>query len=86
MIGKVVKMATVKHQPTFEILPSEAGGCLVVVIWPNGPEQQLDGFSSVEAAQAWIENDGPSWIAGSLQFAAVLGNNFGFPVARTITA
>jgi hypothetical protein len=36
------------------------------VIWPNGPEQQLDGFSSVEAAQAWIENDGPSWIAGSL--------------------
>jgi hypothetical protein len=66
MIGKVVKMATVKHQPTFEILPSEAGGCLVVVTWPNGPEQQFDGFSSVEAAQAWIENDGPSWIAGSL--------------------
>ena len=59
-------MATVKHQPTFEILPSEANGCLVVVIWPNGPEQQFDGFSSVEAAQAWIENDGPSWIAGSL--------------------
>jgi hypothetical protein len=66
MIGKVVKIATVKHQPTFEILPSEAGGCLVVVIWPKGPEQQLDGFASVEAAQAWIENDGPSWIAGSL--------------------
>ena len=65
MIGKVVKMATIKHQPTFEILPSEAGGCLVVVIWPKGPEQQLDGFASVEAAQAWIENDGPSWIAGS---------------------
>jgi len=43
-----VKMATVKHQPTFEILPSEAGGCLVVVIWPKGPEQQLDGFASVE--------------------------------------
>ena len=41
MIGEVVKMATVKHQPTFEILPSEAGGCLVVVIWPKGPEQQL---------------------------------------------
>jgi hypothetical protein len=39
MIGKVVKMATVKHQPTFEILPSAAGGCLVLVIWPNGPEQ-----------------------------------------------
>src|SRR2546421_265359 len=52
MIGKVAKMATVKHQPTFEILPSEAGGCLVVVIWPKGPEQQLDGFASVEAAQA----------------------------------
>jgi hypothetical protein len=59
-------MATVKYQPTFEILPSEGGGCLVVVIWPKGPEQQLDGFASVEAAQAWIENDGPSWIAGSL--------------------
>jgi hypothetical protein len=44
MIGIVVKMATVKHQPTFEILPSEAGGCLVLLIWPNGPEQQLDGF------------------------------------------
>jgi hypothetical protein len=63
MIGKDVKMARVKHQPTFEILPSEAGGCLVVVIWPKGPEQQLDGFASVEA---WIENDGPSWIASSL--------------------
>jgi NADPH:quinone reductase-like Zn-dependent oxidoreductase len=45
---------------------SEGGGCLVVVIWPKGPEQQLDGFASVEAAQAWIENDGPTWIAGSL--------------------
>jgi hypothetical protein len=44
-------MATVKHQPTFEILPSEACGCLVVVIWPKGPEQQLDGFASIEAAK-----------------------------------
>jgi hypothetical protein len=32
------------------------------VSWPKGPEQQLDGFSSVEAAQRWIENDAPSWI------------------------
>jgi hypothetical protein len=66
MIGDVAKMAAVKHQPTFEILPSEAGGCLVVVIGPKGPEQELDGFASAEAAQAWIENYGPSWIAGNL--------------------
>jgi hypothetical protein len=63
---KVVELATVKHRPTFEICPSKAGGCLIVVIWPKGPEQQLDGFSSVEAAQRWIENDAPSWIARSI--------------------
>jgi hypothetical protein len=58
-------MVIVKHRPTFEILPSKADGYLVVVTWPKGPEQQLDGFASAEAAQVWIENDGPSWIAGS---------------------
>jgi hypothetical protein len=61
-----VELATVKYRPTFEICPSNAGGCLIVVIWPKGPEQQLDGFSGVEAAQRWIENDAPSWIAESI--------------------
>jgi hypothetical protein len=36
------------------------------VTWPKGPEQQLNGFASVDAAQAWIENDAPSWIAESI--------------------
>jgi hypothetical protein len=63
---KVVELATVKHRPSFEICPSKAGGCLIVVIWPKGPEQQLDGFSSAEAAQRWIENEAPSWIARSI--------------------
>jgi hypothetical protein len=58
-------MVIVKHRPTFEILPSKAGGYLIVVTWPKGPEQQLDGFASAEDARAWIENDGPSWIVGS---------------------
>jgi hypothetical protein len=56
---KVVELATVKYRPTFEICPSNPDGCLIVVIWPKGPEQHLDGFSSVEAAQRWIENDAP---------------------------
>ena len=54
-----------KSRPTFEISESKDGGYVVVVTWPEGPEQQLDGFASVEAARAWIEEDGPNWIAGS---------------------
>ena len=46
---------TLKHLPTFEISESKGGGYLVLVTWPEGPEQQLDGFASVEAARAWIE-------------------------------
>jgi hypothetical protein len=60
---------TLKHRPTFEISESRDGGYLVLVTWPEGPEQQLDGFASVEAAQAWIENDGPSWIAAGEMLA-----------------
>jgi hypothetical protein len=56
---------TLKHRPTFEISDSKDRGYLVLLTWPEGPEQQLDGFSSVEAARAWIEQDGPSWIAAS---------------------
>ena len=37
--GEEVGMAIVKHRPTFEILPSEADGYLIVVTWPKGPEQ-----------------------------------------------
>jgi len=53
-----------KSRPTFEISESKDGGYLVLVTWPEGPEQQLEGFGSVEAARAWIEEDGPNWIAG----------------------
>ena len=60
---------TLKHRPTFEISESRDGGYLVLVTRPEGPEQQLDGFASVEAAQAWIENDGPSWIAAGEMLA-----------------
>ena len=55
---------TLKHRPTFEISESRDGGYLVLVTRPEGPEQQLDGFASVEAARSWIEEDGPNWIAG----------------------
>ena len=58
-------MITLKQRPTFEISESKERGYLVLVIWPEGSEQQVDGFASVEAARAWIENDGPSWIADS---------------------
>jgi hypothetical protein len=54
-----------KYRPTFEINESKEGGYLVLVTWPKGPEQQLDGFASVEAARSWIDDDGPNWIAGS---------------------
>ena len=53
-----------KYRPSFEISESNDGGYLVLVSWPKGPEQQLDGFASVEAARSWIEEDGPNWIAG----------------------
>src|SRR5215471_12411606 len=43
---------TLKHRPTFEISESKDGGYLVLVTWPEGPEQQLGGFASVEAARA----------------------------------
>jgi hypothetical protein len=39
-----------KSRPTFEISESKDGGYLVLVTWPEGPEQQLNGFGSVEAA------------------------------------
>jgi hypothetical protein len=54
-----------KYRPSFEISESKDGGHLVLVSWPKGPEQQLDGFASVEAARSWIEEDSPNWIAGS---------------------
>ena len=59
-------MIMLKYRPSFEISESKDGGYLVLVTWPKGPEQQLDGFASVEAARSWIEEDGPNWIAGSL--------------------
>ena len=62
----VVELATVKLLPSFEICASNAGGYLIVVSWPKGPEQQLNGFATVEAAQAWIENDAPGWITESI--------------------
>jgi hypothetical protein len=65
-VEEIVELTTVKHRPTFEICPSEGGGCLIIMTWPKGPEQQFDGFATVEAAQAWIENDAPSWIAESI--------------------
>ena len=57
------EVITLKLRPTFEIGESKDRGYLILVTWPEGSEQQLDGFASVEAARAWIENDGPSWIA-----------------------
>jgi len=56
--GAEVGMGIVKHRPTFEILPSKADGYLIVVTWPKGLEQQLDGFASAEAARAWLDKDG----------------------------
>src|SRR6516165_7700606 len=41
-----------KYRPSFEISESKDGGYLVLVSWPKGPEQQLDGFASVEAARS----------------------------------
>jgi hypothetical protein len=45
----------------------------MIVTWPKGPEQQLDGFSSTEAAQNWIENDAPSWIAENIYSTVLIG-------------
>ena len=53
-------MIMLKYRPSFEISESNDGGYLVLVSWPKGPEQQLDGFGSVEAARGWIEEDGPN--------------------------
>ena len=52
-----------EYRPFFESESKDGG--YVLVSWPKGPEQQLDGFASVEAARSWIEEDGPNWIAGS---------------------
>ena len=59
------EVITLKQGPTFEISESKDRGYLVLVTWSEGSEQQVDGFASVEAARAWIENDGPNWSAGS---------------------
>jgi hypothetical protein len=56
-------MGTVKHQPTFEIRGSKAGGYLVIAIWPKGLEQQIDGFATEVEARSWIDCDSASWIA-----------------------
>jgi hypothetical protein len=59
------KVIALKHRPTFEIAQSGSGGYLVVVTWPSGPEECLDGFGSLEEARAWIEENGPSWVEQS---------------------
>jgi hypothetical protein len=38
-------MVIVKHRPTFEILPSKAGGYLIVVTWQKGPENLTDSLA-----------------------------------------
>jgi len=58
-------LIALKHRPSFEISESNDGSYFIVVTWPEGPEQQLVGFASVEAARAWIEDDGPRWIAAN---------------------
>jgi len=63
--GPIVSETKYDNAPSHLHPTVEDGGYLVLVTWPKGPEQQLDGFGSVEAARAWIEEDGPNWIAGS---------------------
>ncbi|CAN5381526.1 hypothetical protein BH10PSE9_BH10PSE9_09940 [soil metagenome] len=37
------------------------GGRQVMVTWPEGSTDQIDGFASERAAQAWIETESLSW-------------------------
>ena len=55
---------TLKHRPSFEISESKDGGYLVLVTWPKGSEQQVEGFASIEAVRSWIETTAQT---GSLQ-------------------
>jgi hypothetical protein len=35
----------------------------VVVVWPSGKKQRVDGFNSKAHALGWIEHESPEWIA-----------------------
>lgn len=55
-------MATTK--PTLEVRELKDGSAYyVLVTWPDGMEQQVNGFSNREEAHLWIEHDSDAWLA-----------------------
>jgi hypothetical protein len=56
-------MVALKHQPSFEIRGSKAGGYVVIAVWPTGLEQEIDGFVAETEARIWIDRKSAGWTA-----------------------
>lgn len=39
----------------------------VVVVWPDGQKQRIEGFTTEVHARRWIENESAAWIASASQ-------------------
>jgi hypothetical protein len=52
-----------KPDPTMQPRPlKDFSAWYVLLVWPDGREQQIDDFASEAAAQAWIDNDSAAWL------------------------
>lgn len=50
--------------PKFEIKPlKDHSGFYVLVTWPEGQAEHVNGFQSEAEADAWITNDTATWLA-----------------------
>jgi hypothetical protein len=50
--------------PTMEPHQRKDGsGWYVLIVWPTGPEQQVNRFATEAAARAWINDDSKAWTA-----------------------
>jgi hypothetical protein len=50
--------------PELELTPLKNGtGYFVLVTWPDGQKEQVEGFSSEAAARTWIEKHSSDWLA-----------------------
>ena len=49
--------------PKFEPRELKDGsGFYVLVIWPYGPEEHVNGFRSVDEAKIWIDLESKGWL------------------------
>jgi hypothetical protein len=56
-------MSQPKTSPTFGTRELKVGLYYVLVTWPDGRPEHVNGFKSEAAALAWIESESKGWLA-----------------------